>query len=156
MTDNETTNETDETTQGDPETPDLGDAGKRAIAAEREARSKAEKLANEYKSKLDKIEQDGLSELEKANKRAADAESKLTATEKRIARLTVIADKQIPADYHDLIHGDTEEELVASAEKVAALVEKAPRGPVIPGQGTQPDKASPESADDWLRSLAKR
>lgn len=154
MTD-ETPNES-ETPQGDPETPELGDAGKRAIAAEREARSKAEKLANEYKSKLDKIEQDGISELEKANKRAADAESKLTATEKRIARLTVIAEKQIPADYHDLIHGDTEEELSASAEKVAALIGKAPRGPVIPGQGQQPDKVAPESADDWLRNLAKR
>ena len=76
MTDNETTTNPDETPQGDPETPELGDAGKRAIAAEREARSKAEKLANEYKSRLDKIEQDGLSELEKANKRAAEADDR--------------------------------------------------------------------------------
>lgn len=149
MTDTETPEDTGTTPQGDPEAPELGDAGKRAIAAEREARSKAEKLATEYKTKLDKIEQDGLSELEKANRRAADAEEKLTATEKRIARLTVIADKQIPAEYHDLIHGNTEDELLASAEKVAALVGKAPRGPVIPGQGQQPSpnaKSSPADA----------
>ena len=155
MTDDNPTNEPAEP-QGDPATPDLGDAGKRAIAAERDARSQAEKRANELQAKLDKIEQDGLSELEKANKRAQESESKLSATEKRIARLTVIAEKQIPAEYHDLIRGDTEEELAAAADKIAALIAKAPRGPVIPGQGAQPEKDAPESADDWLRSLAKR
>lgn len=155
MTDESANNDAPEA-QGEPETPDLGDAGKRAIAAERDARSKAEKLANELQAKLDKIEQDGLSEIEKATKRAADAETNLTAAEKRIARLTVIADKQIPAEYQDLVRGDTEDELVAAADKIAALIDKAPRGPVIPGQGKQPDKAAPESADDWLRSLAKR
>lgn len=143
-------------TKDNPESADLGDAGKRAIAAERDARSKAEATAKELQAKLDKIEQDGLSELEKANKRAQDAESQLTASEKRIARLTVIADKQIPAEYQDLVRGDTEEELAAAADKIAALIDKAPRGPVIPGQGKQPDKVAPESADDWLRNLAKQ
>lgn len=144
MTDDNPSNEPTEP-QGDPAATDLGDAGKRAIAAERDARSQAEKRANELQAKLDKIEQDGLSELEKANRRAQEAESKLTATEKRVARLTVIAEKQIPAEYHDLIRGDTEDELAAAADKIAALIAKAPRGPVIPGQGATPNTAKPNT-----------
>lgn len=130
---------------GTPESADLGDAGKRAIAAERDARSRAEATAKELQAKLDKIEQDGLSELEKANRRAEEAESKLTASEQRIARLTVIAEKQIPAEYHDLVRGDTEEELASAAEKISALIAKAPRGPIIPGQGDTPGQAKPNT-----------
>ncbi len=149
-TENEQVEEPQETAE-----ENLGDAGKKALAAERDARKQAEKQAAEFKRRLDEIEQANLSELEKAQKRAEAAEQALTTREKEIARLGVIAAKQIPAEYHDLIRGDTAEELEAAADKIAALL-KAPAGPVIPNQGKTPDKAAPESADDWLRNLAKR
>jgi hypothetical protein len=65
-----------EATQGDPAAADdanLGDAGKRAIKAERDARTAAEKALAEAKAKLDQIEAANMSDLERAQKEAADA-----------------------------------------------------------------------------------
>lgn len=69
----------------------LGDGGKAALDAERTARKKAEKEAKDALAKLKAIEDADASELEKATKRADEAEAanaKLTETARK-ARLTV-------------------------------------------------------------------
>lgn len=67
----------------DPDPDDLGEAGKKALAQERQARKEAEKAAkaaekerDDIKSRLEKLEADAMSEqekaIEKARKEAAD------------------------------------------------------------------------------------
>lgn len=62
-------------------TPDdvaeLGEGGKKALSAEREARKAAEKTAAELKARLDEIEQANLSDLEKAQQAAKAAQDRL-------------------------------------------------------------------------------
>lgn len=130
--------------QGDP--AELGDAGKKALAAEREARAKAEKLANEYKARLDEIEQANLSEIEKAQKRAEAAEQELAAARVESLRLSVAAKHGLSGDHLDLLVGSTEEELEAKATKLASLI-KPQRGPIVPSAGDIPDNSkSPDEA----------
>ncbi|WIE65948.1 hypothetical protein DEI99_005260 [Curtobacterium sp. MCLR17_036] len=139
--------------QGDPANADLGDAGKKAIAAERDARKAAEKTAADLKAQLDKIEQANLSDLEKAQKRADAAEKALQATQSESLRLTIASKHGLTGDAVDLLHGSDEAELEARAARIAALT-KAPGGPVVPGVGKTP-AAAPENTNDWLRNLAK-
>src|SRR5690625_7506990 len=63
------------TTQGEP--ADLGEAGKKALAAERDARKAAEKASADLKAKLDQIEKANLSELEKAQLAAKEVQDQL-------------------------------------------------------------------------------
>lgn len=132
--------------QGDPAEPaDLGDAGKKAIAAERDARKAAEKQAAEFRAQLDKIEQANLSELEKAQQRAEAAEKALEAKESEALRLTIAAKHGLTGDAAELLYGNTPEELESRAARIAALT-KVPGGPVIPGQGTVPTTRGDASA----------
>lgn len=79
-------------TQGDPADDDaLGEGGKKALKAEREARTAAERQAAEFKAKLDKIEAANLSDLEKAQKEAADAKEAAAKATADAARLRLAA-----------------------------------------------------------------
>ncbi|GAA4774582.1 hypothetical protein [Microbacterium gilvum] len=154
MTDtNETPAEDPQNAPSEPNEDGLGDAGKKAIAAEREARKTAEKAAADYKAQLERIEQANLTELEKAQKRAEAAEKQANDLATKAARAEVAAAKGVPAA---LLTGTTQEELEASADALIAFRGEPAKGPVVPTQGKTPDKAAPESADDWLRNLAKR
>jgi hypothetical protein len=99
----------------DPKPDDqLGDAGKKALAAEREQRKAAEKeLAKYRKAEAEKAEADK-SEAEKraaAEQRAADAELRAT-------RLEVAHEKGLtPAQAKRLV-GATKEELEADADEI--------------------------------------
>jgi hypothetical protein len=80
-----------------PEDPEgLGEAGKRALAAEREARKAAEKEAAETKRRLDALERQNESEADKL-KREAEEGRTLAATATQTLRqanlLTALADK---------------------------------------------------------------
>ncbi|TPG05581.1 hypothetical protein EAH85_12680 [Curtobacterium flaccumfaciens] len=146
---------TGQQTQGEPaDAPDLGEAGKKAIAAERDARKAAEKTAADLKAQLDKIEQANLSDLEKAQKRAEAAEKALQTTQSESLRLKIAAKHGLTGDAVDLLHGSDEADLEARAARIAALT-KAPGGPVVPGQGKQPTNTASDNANDWLRNLAK-
>lgn len=64
--------------QGEPaEAEALGEGGKKALKAEREARAAAERQMAELKAKLDSIEAANMSDLERAQKAAADAKAEL-------------------------------------------------------------------------------
>jgi hypothetical protein len=83
---------TDEaTTQGDPAEAELGEGGKKALKAERDARAAAEKALAEARAKLDQIEAANMSDLERAQKEAADAKdaaAKATAEANRLRLAT--------------------------------------------------------------------
>lgn len=120
----------------------LGDAGKKALEAEREARKKAEKDAKDAKAELDRINR----EKTDAERKAAEEQGnykklyedllkehdtlKTTAEkEKRDALRTKIASEfNLPSDLAERLAGETEADLKADAEKLAKLV-KAPSAP---------------------------
>lgn len=89
----------------------LGDAGKAALDAERKARRDAEKAARDAQAKLDAIEAEKLSETEKAEKRATDAEAKVTQATERLRRANLIAELSKP------------EHKIVSAAAAAKLIE---------------------------------
>lgn len=89
----ETTEEVEDQTTGEVESDDepLGDAGKRALAAERQARKEAEKKAkraDELEAELAKLREDAMSEHEKAidqarKEAAAEARTEALSTANR-------------------------------------------------------------------------
>ena len=116
------------TTQGDPAEAELGDAGKKALSAEREARKAAEKSAAELKAKLDEIEQANLSELEKAKLAAQEAQDRLAEITRQNLRNSVALAKGVPADLAEFLTGDTEEEISARADALLSRL-NAPTTP---------------------------
>lgn len=124
---------------------------------------KWEKRAKENKSaaeKLAEIEESKKTEIQKATERAEQAEQRANELERDRKRLGVIAKHSIPEDYQDLIKGDTDEELVASAEKVKSLIESAnsrqaeQASYVIPAEGGSP-ASLPLNGDGIEASLKK-
>jgi Domain of unknown function (DUF4355) len=136
--------------QGDP--ADLGDAGKKALDAERKRAAAAEKEAKTLKARLDEIEAASLSELEKAQKAANDAAARLAEYEKTTTRQKVALIKGVPADLVDRLRGDTEDEIAADADALMALV-KAPTTPLPdPSQGAR-GGATPLNSDGLEQAL---
>jgi hypothetical protein len=107
---------------------DLGDAGKKALAAERDARKAAEKeLAKYKKAEADKAEADKT----EAEKRAA-ADARADAAELRATRLEVAHEKGLtPAQAKRLV-GTTREELEADADEILKDFPTAPAKPSAP------------------------
>lgn len=73
-------------------------------------------------SKFDQWEQSQKSEQERLQEQLSQLTSERDATTRRAERLEVIAAEGIPAEFHDLVHGDTPDALEASAKKVKALI----------------------------------
>jgi len=102
-------------------------------------------------AKFAEFEESQKTEAEKAAERLAAAEKRAAELEAKAARAEVAAAKGVPAS---LLTGNTVEELEASADALIAFKGEQAKGLIVPDQGKTP-KAAPESADDWLRSLAK-
>lgn len=124
-------------------TSELGENGVKALAAERDARKAAEKAANELAAKVKQFEDRDKSESDKLQEQLQELTSRAAKAERENARLAAIAKHQIPADYHDLIQGDDEAALEASAAKVETLlaVSASPTDRasyVIPDEGGHP------------------
>lgn len=102
-----------------PEDPggELGDAGKKAIDSEREARKAAEKQLRDAQKALKEFEDRDKTELQKAVERANEAEKRATAAEFTALRNKVAADKGVPASS---LTGATEDEMNASADELIA------------------------------------
>ncbi len=112
--------------QGDP--ADLGDAGKKALATERDARKAAEKAAADLQARLDQIEAANMSELEKAQKAAQDAQDQLATIIRQNTRNQVALAKGVPADLVDFLTGENEDEIGAKADVLLARL-NAPTAP---------------------------
>lgn len=157
--------ETPETVNTEPATPQAtpNDVPAQETDWQAEAR-KWEKRAKENKSAADKlaeIEESKKTEIQKAMERAEQAEQRINELEREKTRLSVIASHGIPEDYQDLIKGDSEEDLAASAEKVKSLIESAAQKQgaeqasyVIPAEGGSP-ASLPLNGDGIEASLKK-
>jgi len=117
----------------------LGEGGIKALKAEREAREAAEKRAADAEAKIKAAEDAKLSDIERANQKAAEAEERARNLEKTNARLTALATHPVPAEYQDLVTGTDEASYLASAKKISELYAKAegkaPKPDPVPGSG---------------------
>lgn len=141
---------TQPTEQAPPDTePDasdsLGDAGKRALTAERQRAAAYKRQADEWKARLDAIEAEKLSDIEKAQKAANEATQRAADLERAALRYRVAVEKGVPASLVDRLRGDTEDEVAADADSLLELV-NAPRSPkpdLSQGPKGEPVSAAP-------------
>ncbi len=117
----------DPTPDPQPPTPgaDLGDAGKRAIQAERDARKKAEQSAADLAAELQAIKDKDKSDSEKLAERLAAAERRAADAETQAARMEVAAEKGLTAAQARRLVGSTREELEADADDLLATFQPA-------------------------------
>lgn len=135
----------------EPTDPTLGDAGKKALEAERKARRDAEAEVKKLTGQLTESQQQHEKALADADKASKGEIGKL---QHEVKRLTLANEHHITGEYLDLLVGADETELQAKAQKVAALIKAGQTtGPVIPSQGDTPteDPTSPER--EFLREL---
>lgn len=142
--------------QGDPATEQLGDGGKKALQDERAQRKAAERQAAEFKKRLDALEQANLSEVEKAQKAAQDAQTQLAELTRLSLRNKVALEKGVPADLVDFLTGDTEDEIAAKAD----LLLKRISAPTTPkpdlSQGARGETAGGTPADQFAAFLRRQ
>jgi hypothetical protein len=126
------------------EAPDLGDAGKKAIAAERAARKAAEKAAAELAARVKEFEDASKSEAEKAAARAEAAEKALAEMTQRALRLQVATETGLDPSLHEFLTGSDEESLRSQAEKLKAATASQRATPrPDPTQGAKPNANGP-------------
>jgi hypothetical protein len=132
-------------TPAEPETPatvvteqpeDLGEAGKKALAAERAAKKAAEKQLADLSKRLQEYEDRDKTEAQKLAERVAAAEAERDALRLTSLRQKVALEKGLPATLADRLKGNTEEELAADADELLALV---PVGADPSAPGPRPD-----------------
>lgn len=119
-----------------PDEKDLGDSGKAALTAEREARKTAERQARELAKSLKEYEDRDKTELQKWQERATAAEKRADQAEFSALRNKVAAQKGVPASS---LTGTTEDELTASADELIAWRDQnAKPAPPAPSQKRSP------------------
>lgn len=139
------TPEPTETPEGAKPEEQLGDAGKKALDAERAARKAAEDEQKKLAAKLKEIEDRDKTEAQKAADRLAEAEKKAEEVEARATRAEIAATTSVPVSILAGPKSASAEDITAFAEEVQAWAieasKKSPTGPVIPTQGQQPPVA---------------
>lgn len=142
-----TTKETPAATDS-TETPELGDAGKKAIAAERARADKAEKALTALQKAADERAQAEMTELErfKADNERLTKENANTALE--ATRLKVALEKGLSADLAPRLQGTDYDSLAADADSLAQLVAARPNSQPRAdlSQGTKTDAAPTDPA----------
>lgn len=114
------------TTQSDSVDKPLGDKGEKALKAERAARTAAEKSAAALQKQLDDINAANLSDLEKAQKAATDAQALADKATAEALRYRIAAEAGINENADLILTGSDEETM----RKQAALWgERTSNGP---------------------------
>jgi hypothetical protein len=125
---------------------DLGDAGKKALDAERKARREADAKLKEAEAELEKLRSDSDSsktELDKALERISDMEKRLTESDRRVLVAEVAQAKKLPAAIAGRLTGSTKEELEADADVLIEALGLGKDDPEEPA-GAKPDGATPQ------------
>jgi uncharacterized membrane protein YqiK len=134
--------------QGDPAGESLGEGGKRALEAERNARKAAEKSAADFKKRLDEIEAANLSDLEKAQRQAQEAQETATKATADAARFRIAAKHGLTDEDADLFLTGTDAETLE--RQASALVARTPTGPKSdPSQGAKGSAGAKTPADSF-------
>jgi hypothetical protein len=113
--------------QGDP--ADLGDAGKRALAAERDARKAAEKTATDLAAKVQAFEDAQKTDAQKSADALAAAQKAASDSAATALRYEVAAEKGIPLGAAARLTGSTREEMLADADVLKGLLGTTAPGP---------------------------
>lgn len=134
--------------QGDP-APDadkpLGENGEKALKAEREARTAAEKSAAALQKQLDDINAANLSDLERAQKAATDAQADAAKATAEALRLRIAAKHGISDEDADLfLTGSDLETVEKQAAALAARTSNGPKPDLSQGAKGSPASGSPE------------
>ncbi len=150
----------DAETQGNPELDGdeaaLGDAGKKALDSMKAKWKGAEQQAAELKKQLDAINAANMSDLEKAQKAATDAQAAADAATREALRLRVAAKHGISDEDADLFLTGSDLETVE--KQAAALVARTSAG-AQPGprpdlsQGSKGTPATGDPAQDFANFL---
>jgi hypothetical protein len=112
------------------ETPNLGDAGKKALSEERKARRDAEQQAASLQAQLDEIKKSQMSDLEKAQTTAQEAQKAAEKAQAEALRWRIAAKHGISdEDAETFLTGTDEATLTRQAERLAALKPDAPATP---------------------------
>ena len=139
----------------------LGDAGKKALDAERREKRAAEKRASDLEARLKEFEDRDKSEAQKLLERAEAAERRAQEIESHALRLEVAAEKGLtPAQAKRLV-GNTREELVADADDLLSSfqpVSAEPEEAVVPGLdlGTTRGTPMPLNGDPLEKALRRK
>lgn len=149
----------------DPEVPtELGDAGKKALTEERDARKAAEKTAADYKKQLDDIEAASLSDLQKAQKVAQDAadeserlKAEIESRDLQILKQTIGAEFKLPTELVARLQGDDADALRADAKSLAELVpDNSPFPKADPSQGAKGSAGGGTNADRFAAFMESK
>lgn len=107
----------------------LGDAGKKALEAEREARKKADREISELRSRLETFEdaqrtdeEKRSRELEKLREKAASEEKRAAELERRLIASRVAREVGLPSEMEERLRGTSEDEIKADAEKLREVI----------------------------------
>lgn len=113
-------NDEGKTPENDPKGTenDLGDAGKRALEAERKARAAAERRAKDAETKLKEAEDADKSEVERLRGQVADLTKDRDAAVSRADRYEIAAAKGLSLSQARRLVGSTKEELETDAEEM--------------------------------------
>ena len=101
------------------QSPELGDAGKKALDSERTARKDAEKRAKAADARVAEVE----AELEKARAAAEEAAKAKSALERENTVREVIAEAGLPAEVADFLGDGDRDALVERAEQFKEIAE---------------------------------
>lgn len=142
-------------TQGDPATDKpLGEGGEKALKAERDRASKAEKANAALQKQLDDINAANMSEIERAQKAAADAQTELNQAKADAARYRVAAANGISDEDAELfLTGTDEDTLLKQALRLKERTSTGPRPDL--SQGGKGD-AMALNGDPLLDSLKSK
>ena len=110
--------ENDNATDTQPAMGDLGDAGKKALDAERRDKRAAEKRAADLEARLKEFEDRDKTESTRAIERAEAAEKAAAAAEARALRLEIASENGLTAAQAKRLVGETREELEADAKEL--------------------------------------
>ena len=130
-----------------PEASDLGDPGKKALAAERAARRAAEKTAAELAAKVQAFEDADKSETERAAARAEAAEKRAAEAEAKAMRAEVADELDVPRELRKFLTAASEDDLREQANELltafnAATANSRTTPRPDPTQGAKPNGAN--------------
>lgn len=141
---------TEETTETTAETLELGDAGKKAIAAERKRADALDKELKALRAESATRADAELSELERLKKENAELLSSKSASELQSIRLQVALEKGIPANLAARLQGDDYDSFAADADSLAELVTgKTVTPKADPSQGAKGTSGAQSTAQQF-------
>lgn len=135
----------------------LGEAGKKALTAEREARKQAERQAAEYKKQLDDAAKANMSDLERAQAEAKAASERAAAAERDVQRYRIAAKHGISdADADLFLTGADEAAMTAQAERYAELNNTPTTPRPDPSQGSKDTQQTTSPAQAFAAAFKGR